>query len=173
MEKENEYQNEEQQNVGCLSGAGGCLVKVIGAVVFFIVMFVGNTLIRTCTRQQMRQAQKEYYSNMPAEDRLQNGVKELRATLPHAVDDVTTCTDVELTADAYTYVYTVDKSIDFSTVNFATFDSETKAGIKANKQKLALVAQLCEETGRKICYRYVSATSGATHTIVFLATELL
>lgn len=50
---------------------------------------------------------------------------------------------------------------------------QKKAEIKANKQKMALIAQLCEETGRKICYRYVSARSGSTHTISFLARELL
>lgn len=170
---ENEYQNDEQQNGGCLSGVGGCLLKIIGAVVFMIFMFIGNSLVRTCTRQQMKQAQREYYSNMPAEERLQNGLKEVRATLPHVVDDVTTCTDIELTATAYTYVYTIDKSIDFATINFTVFDRQTKADIKANKQKLTLVAQLCEETGRKICYRYVSARNGATHTIAFLANELL
>lgn len=173
MEKENEYYDEDQQNGGCLSSTGGCLLKVIGTVVFFILMFICNTFVRTCTRQQMKQAQREYYSNMPAEERLQNGLREIRASLPHTVDDVTTCTDIELTSDAYTYVYTIDKSIDFATVNFDAFDQQTKAEIKANKQKMALIAQLCEETGRKICYRYVSARSGSTHTISFLARELL
>lgn len=173
MEMDNEYQNEEQQNGGCLSGVGGCLIKVVGGIALFIVMFVGNTFIKTCTRQQMRQARGEYYANMPAEERLQNGLKEIRKALPQYVDDVTTCTDVELTEEAYTYVYTIDESVDFASIDFCAFDSQTRAEIMAGKHKLAVLAQLCEETGRKICYKYVSAKSGATHTIVFLAKELL
>lgn len=170
MEKENEYLNEDEQKGGCFTSTLGCVFQIILGIIFMIVMFVGNSMVRSCTRQQMKKSRTEYYS---ANERLQKGVEEVKASLPHQIDDVTKCTDIELTPEAYIYVYTIDESVDFDNTDFAIFDKEVKQEIRANKEKLALVAQLCKETGRKVCYRYVSAKNGKTHTIKFNATELI
>lgn len=163
-----EYNSEDR---GCLSKAGGCLGKIIGFILLMIAMTVAKTCAGSMMRNSLRSENCTSVSSSPEED-LQRGVKLLRADLPHVVDDVTTCTDVELSPDALTYVYAISNSVDFSTIDMQTFDRETRKTIIASKNELAFVADCCDKTNRKVCYRYVSELDGQSHTISFNPGEL-
>lgn len=169
--KENEMIAEEKESRSCLSRLGGCL----GTVVMVILAMCVSSLSKQCGRQAAREYQGEkdayVYNHMTPDERLKKGLQEMGRTLPHRVDDLTMCTNIELDDNFFTYVYEVDSSIDFSETNFNTFDRETRIEIAKHQGDMQLVIDLCRETNRLVRYKYVSLKDSTEHYLVMRSSD--
>jgi len=153
----------EDKKITC----GGCL----GKIVMFILALMFMVIAKQCGRQMGRLAGEQAHSSIETYDeQLLRIIKKTEPHLPIRVDEMMVWVACELRPDAYVYRYEVDKSVDFSEVDFEVFDKTIRERAKSAKSDIALIMDLCEKTNRKLCYKYVSKKDGQTHEL-FIGTE--
>lgn len=158
---------------------GGCLVKVLGFALMFIVMM----FVQTCSKAMMRNNYKNNTSsvnvNMSDNEKdeltaqLYRVIDEIRENLPHQIDPITIQKDVQMDKKYFYYICDLDDSqMDFANADMSILKNTQAEGLKQILPNMKVLVKSLIETDRGLVYRYHGTSSEVTRDIIFSKNEL-
>lgn len=162
-------------NKGCLATAGGCLLKIIGFMLFIVVL----GYVRTCSKSSMRnmlQSEQRMNAAESKEDidrKIYSTMDELRAQLPQQIDVFTKMKDVAIDDHYFFYILDYEDSDDhLSNADAATMKEAHQQLLKENIPQMRVLVETLIKTNRGLVYRYCGTSSGVCVDIKYSKEEL-
>ena len=152
---------------GTWTGVIGSILIVVFLILYRIKVksFFKNQREKNKAMNEKTETVKKTDSN--ADSMLETMCKTVRDTLPRQIEEGIEWREQNLTPDRFEYVYYVDKSKSYNSLDF----EKIKKNMLLKKGNIKNIADLCSKTGRSLAFRYVCEKDNTEHSIIINAND--
>lgn len=163
------------QGKGCLAIFGGCLGKIIGFILLFLVMAGAKSCSRSMMRNRLQYGETQSIDGSKEEiDRLLfKTMDDIRAELPIQTDEMITQKDVGMDDRYFYYICDMnDADYPLSSADMAAVKQLHTQVLKTNIPQMKILIECLVNTNRGLVYRYDGTSSGVSKDVTYSSDEL-